>query len=219
MPHDAGVPTDEFDENDPDTWHTVEPGIRGPRRDDGPLARQVPLAAERVDEAGRTVATEPMQFDPGPDGPDGPLPELPPADATIEQLEDVKAAIERRMDALDEKASSIKGQLDEAKNELIAMGKYADQDWWRRANSALRYKGRQRQRCQRLLGEVNRRIRAAKTHADNQSLLRQFVCAAKAALPEALYIDIWKVARQAAAAGAPLDAEAEAEAANKEVKS
>lgn len=56
---------------------------------------------------------------------------------------------------VDQDITSIKIQIDEAKDKVID-GEYADRDWWLRVNGALRIKGRQSQQIQNAIGRVKR---------------------------------------------------------------
>lgn len=119
-----------------------------------------------------------------------------PDDAwTVDMLGHAKRAVEDRMLILDEASASIGAQIAQAQQEKAESGVQADPDWWRRVNFAKRMKGRERQRCQHLLGEINKRLRnhnRAASDAEYQADVRKrFIVAAKATLPAATYEAIW----------------------------
>lgn len=64
-----------------------------------------------------------------------------------DELVDLKNDLESDMDG-------IRMQLEDAKTDLITEGKYADRDWYVRANRALKIKGRHCQRIQQRLGKL-----------------------------------------------------------------
>lgn len=74
--------------------------------------------------------------------------------------------------------NDIKDQLDRAKTRRITTGEFTDPDWFQRANSALRGKGRILQDIQRELGEVNRALRRARGEQSDAALV---VCLTEAA--------------------------------------
>ena len=76
------------------------------------------------------------------------------------------AVLQDELGDLDEKRASIRGQIDKAKADRINTGEYADADWFRRANGALRHLGVERNDICREIGEVNRAIRKANGDAN-----------------------------------------------------
>jgi hypothetical protein len=109
--------------------------------------------------------------------------------------------IKQEMLVLDEEMNSIRVQIDHAKARRFKEGTFADPDWWARANSALRHKGRRRQELQNQLGEMNRCLRAQNKANSDRDDGRAFVRAAKALLTGEMYARIWsEVERERAAA-------------------
>lgn len=99
--------------------------------------------------------------------------------------------IKQEMLVLDEDMNSIRTQIDHARARRFKEGIFADPDWWARANSALRHKGRRRQELQNQLGEMNRRQRAENKINSDRDDGRAFVRAAKALLTGEMYARIW----------------------------
>lgn len=85
---------------------------------------------------------------------------------------------------LDERASAVRDQIDEAKGDARQYGRYADADWFRRTNGAARALGRVRQAAQLRLGEVNRALR--RSNAD-RSWADRFVDVARETLPAEVF--------------------------------
>lgn len=94
----------------------------------------------------------------------------------METLNDECADLEGRVDALndelaeiDDRRAQIRGQIEKAKADRLDTGEYADADWFRRANGALRHLGVERNDIARELGETNRRLRAARNQANRNT--------------------------------------------------
>jgi hypothetical protein len=104
--------------------------------------------------------------------------------------------IKQEMLVLDEEMNSIRAQIDHAKARRFKEGTFADPDWWARANSALRHKGRRRQELQNQLGELNRRQRAENKAKADQNDGSAFIRAAKRLLPGEVYANIWSEAKR-----------------------
>jgi transposase-like protein len=112
-----------------------------------------------------------------------------------DELSAARATIEQAMYYLDGTLSSIKSQIDLAKSRALE-SQYADPIWWRRVNSAQRFKGRQRQQLQNKFGEVNRRLRANRATANaNEQLTREqaFVRIAQIHLPPETFQRLWEL--------------------------
>lgn len=96
---------------------------------------------------------------------------------------------------IDDEIASIKEQLDEAKTEQLVTGTYADPGWWRKANSALRMKGRFVQKIQRQIG-------LAKQDEHQQSSVtfeRHFISVAREVLDKETYSAIIEKAQSLSA--------------------
>ena len=100
---------------------------------------------------------------------------------TEEELHDMKTEVETAI-------TSMKLQIAEAK----AAGEYADRDWWRRVNAALKIKGRQAQQLQNAIGKLNR---ARKERNTQRPLSSFFMSVAKEKLSYELYEEIYRLAR------------------------
>lgn len=94
---------------------------------------------------------------------------------TEEELIEAKRVVEDAMYYLDNATISIRYQLDEAKANVVIKRQFADPEWWRRTNSALRHYGRERQRIQNKLGEINRRLRASRNQVERVTRDRAFI--------------------------------------------
>ena len=117
--------------------------------------------------------------------------------ATPQQFETAREMIENAMRGLDDVLNSIRSQLDAAHERKRAHGEYADADWWRRANSALRYNGRRRQELQSKLGQLNRRrkqLSITMAQPRERSRDRAFIDAARALLPSETFARLWQLA-------------------------
>ena len=116
-----------------------------------------------------------------------------------EDLIKAKNLVTSAMSVVDDDLISIKSQIDGAQAEVWAGGGYSDPVWWRRVNSALRHKGKQRQQLQAKLGEINRRIRADRMHTDSARELsdeRMFIAIAKLHLPPQTYERLWALTHE-----------------------
>ncbi len=82
-------------------------------------------------------------------------------------------------------AAQIRASLEEARSKVATGGGYSDPDWYRRANFALRMKGREMQMVQRELG-VKKREQAkdnvTASASESTSWERKFVYAARSFL-------------------------------------
>lgn len=103
---------------------------------------------------------------------------------TLQQLEE-------RCKEVELESASIKAKLAKARAEKHISGKWADPDWYRRADTRSRFLGVEHQHLTR---EIAARKRQAKA-ASNGSIERAFVGAAKAALPTEKFNLIMEVAR------------------------
>lgn len=77
-----------------------------------------------------------------------------------------------------EDLGSIRNQVDTAKTRALAEGQYADSDWFRRAQSALRHKGRLDQDLATELSSVNRQIKQLNKGDPAQMGVKQIVATA-----------------------------------------
>jgi hypothetical protein len=100
--------------------------------------------------------------------------------------------LRKKMVELDDDMSSIRTQIGSARVKRLTTGVYSSPDWWHRANTALRHKGRERQLCQNNLGLVNRKIKEARHEQTEREHRKTFVACAKEILSEDLYAAIWR---------------------------
>lgn len=107
-------------------------------------------------------------------------------------LEEKKAEIVETIYILGREMTEIKDRLAKVKNSVREAGVYADADWYRRAQYALRMKAVTLQASNRELGEINRQIRAA-NFAKSDTPDRRFVSVAKRVLSPETYQHIWDV--------------------------
>lgn len=91
---------------------------------------------------------------------------------------------------IEAEASEIKGQLDEAKARVITDGTYADPTWFRRAQAALRAKGRA---CQAIQAQLSR-LRRAEEAAHPTDLHRIFFAVARDQLSPEMFASIQREA-------------------------
>lgn len=118
-----------------------------------------------------------------------------PDDATLPQLLQLRADLQRELLTLQEDIGSIRSQVEGAKAEQAATGVYADRVWYRRASDALKHKGRLHQSYQLLMAEIGKRIRVLNIEVsavNNASDEREFVRLARLLLPEETYAGIWR---------------------------
>jgi hypothetical protein len=118
---------------------------------------------------------------------------------TEDELAKAKQLVTDAMSALDDEIISIKSQIEGAQAEVFAGGQYSDPVWWRRVNGAARHKGKLRQELQTKLGEINRRIRAARMRENSiqsQSEERLFIAIAKLHLPPQTYERLWELTHE-----------------------
>ena len=100
-------------------------------------------------------------------------------DASMDELEELRNALESDM-------ARIRMQIEEAKTRVIERGEYSDGDWFRRANYALRQKGREHQNVLREIGRLNRERRASQA----TTFEKAFIDAAKRRLDKAVFADL-----------------------------
>jgi hypothetical protein len=118
-----------------------------------------------------------------------------PDDATLPQLQQLRADLQRELLALQEDIGGIRAQLESAQSRFAETGVYADRVWYRRANDALRHKGRLHQSYQLLMTDIGKRIRALNVEVSavkDTSDEREFVRFARLLLPEETYAGIWR---------------------------
>ena len=120
----------------------------------------------------------------------------------LQALEAERLSILDEMEELNETSAKIKDQLLAAQAIKIKTGEYADPDWWRRANYALKGHRRQAQGCQVRLGDVNRQLRALRAAESDRKFERRFINAARRMLPPALYSKLCDIALSDAAVDA-----------------
>lgn len=111
---------------------------------------------------------------------------------------------------LEADANNIKGQIADAQQERRRTGQFADPEWFRKANTALRILNNNKQRLQRRVGmlgelerEKNRILNGSKFRDKHQQFLHAFFRAAKRELPEATLDAVVKVAHDACDRGDP----------------
>jgi hypothetical protein len=104
--------------------------------------------------------------------------------------------LEKKLD-IDTEIGSIKSQIEQARIEAAEDGRYADRDWWQRANAAMKIKGNQSQ-------QVQIRLRVMKRERHEKLMWeRHFVLIAKRRLSEELFDEIHAKAKEAAKSGSP----------------
>jgi len=116
-------------------------------------------------------------------------------DFDLAALEQAKKELSLIMLALSEDINNIRDQLCAAKAKRITEKVWADPDWFRRATSALKHKGRQHQSYQTSMGEINRRIRQWHKKLSDWDENRQFITMARKILPRDQYDMIWTMVR------------------------
>jgi chromosome segregation ATPase len=109
-------------------------------------------------------------------------------DALLAQL----ATLNDELAEIDERRAAIKGQIEQAQATRQATGVYADSDWFRRANGALRHLGVERNEVAREIGEGNRSLRAL----NNQLHRDSFHNAVRDVVDEETYRQIIERARE-----------------------
>lgn len=93
-------------------------------------------------------------------------------------LPETLAECEAVMNRLSADCNSVRDQLADARAKRISTGRYADADWFRRAESALRWMNRDRQRLQEHMAALRRKEggnAGARRDAMLIALLRQHV--------------------------------------------
>src|SRR4051812_31857413 len=95
------------------------------------------------------------------------------------------------MAACDEVVASIEEALGRARSEAAMSGRFADIDWYRRAERALKATRRRRVAAQHRYGGLSRQGRQAVATALNGPRHQAFVDAAKTILPKEIYLSIW----------------------------
>ena len=112
-----------------------------------------------------------------------------PDKLTSDQLPQAREVIERAMHVLDLQLAQIRQDVGEEDPSDNAR-------WWAKATAAQRIKGKQRQRLQTIMGDVNRRIRAHRREQDAQRTVsreRRFIQLARAHLSDETYLEIWRI--------------------------
>jgi len=109
------------------------------------------------------------------------------------ELLDAQQLTERAIFACAMQVSSMKGQLDRAHERREHFGEMADRAWWRRLNTALRYKGSSHQHLQYKLGEIIRLFKLARSRS--REIL--FIDIARNELPKETYLRIWQRVNEA----------------------
>ena len=115
---------------------------------------------------------------------------------TFEKATQASDMIRQAMTYIDEASAAIRSQIESAKGRAFTESVYADNDWWRRANNALRFKGRQRQQLQDKYGAVNRvvrQLRAGQVNIIETSREQLFIKAASLILPKETYVRLWSI--------------------------
>jgi hypothetical protein len=95
---------------------------------------------------------------------------------------------------LTEEMDSIRAQIEKAKADRRTTGAYSDPDWFYRANTALRARGRLHQRIQMRLAQLKREEKADNV-ANAHTVEREFVTAAKSILPRETFERIMQIAQ------------------------
>ena len=113
-------------------------------------------------------------------------------------LQQAKAAIQDRIDIVDEDVHRIKDQLAMAGAKAHAERVFADPYWYRSAQSALRHKTKQRQTLALRLGEANRALKQAMIKEKDSKFSEAFIQAAKVLLPHETFCRICDEARKKA---------------------
>lgn len=101
------------------------------------------------------------------------------------------AEAQERLAEVEEAIAAIRAKIDRAKADKITTGEYADPDWFARVNAALRFKGMEHQRLQRIAGRLAREERQARA----QSFERAFVDHARKVLAADAFETIATLAR------------------------
>lgn len=79
----------------------------------------------------------------------------------------------QRLAEVEEDIAAIRAKIDRAKADKIITGQYSDPDWFARVNAALRFKGMEHQRLQRIAGRLARQERAASARRFEQAFVDQ----------------------------------------------
>lgn len=121
---------------------------------------------------------------------------IPNVDTSLstEDLQNQKQQILARMEEVDRSTAGMKQQIGEAKARVISDNEYADPHWYVSVNSALRHAGRERQKLQTRLGEVNKILKERRALDSNASDERRFIAAARILLPKETYLNLWTAA-------------------------
>lgn len=119
----------------------------------------------------------------------------------LAKLETERAECQEAMDICDEQIIDIKDQIARAHADVVDSRQFSDPDWWRRVNTAARYKARDRQALQRKLGELNRAIRTAHHDIHGHSFERAFISEAREYLSREQYAYLVSHAQMASAKG------------------
>lgn len=87
-------------------------------------------------------------------------------------LPDDLAEAQALMERLSADCTRVRAQIDAAKADRQATGRYADPNWFHRVTTALRWMNRDRQRLQDHIAALRRRDGAALSRARDQALIR-----------------------------------------------
>lgn len=112
-------------------------------------------------------------------------------DALERQVRDLHSLKE----ANDVEIARIKKQLEDARFAARTTGEYSNSDWYSRAQYALRMRGRDSQRFQHKIGDMNRALRKL----NNAQVELCFVEAARRRLERAEFEQLWEYAKQLSA--------------------
>jgi hypothetical protein len=88
--------------------------------------------------------------------------------------------------------SRLTTEIDAAKSDAAATGKYCDREWFLAANEDLRTKKRQLQTSQDRLGDASRALKAERHRATEHTKERLFIATAKEMLSSQQYENIWR---------------------------
>ena len=78
-----------------------------------------------------------------------------------------------RLAEVEEDIAAIRAKIDRAKADKIITGQYSDPDWYARVNAALRFKGMEHQRLQRIAGRLAREERVAGARRFEQAFINK----------------------------------------------
>lgn len=120
--------------------------------------------------------------------------EIVPAEIAVRDLDIARDHVQETILQLDDQLLEIRADIAHAKDRLTDTGVAADPHWWRRANLAVLYKTRARQRLQFILSGISRRLKdiSNRTADSNKD---KFIDAARDMLPDETYQAIWRAVR------------------------